>query len=904
MPFLRGLLAIVVSVFTALVAMPTAHAEEIESDYPVVMAVGDIACDPNSPGFNKGLGTTAGCRQQYVGDMVTAQNPDAFLALGDIQYHDGRMDALMQSYDKAFGTLKDRTYPVPGDHDYLTANGADYYKYFGDNANQQDKGTYAYRMGDWLILAINTINCSPYYPCGPGSQTERFIAGALAANPARCVMAYWHHPIWSAGEHGNFAPGVPVWNQLHEAGVDVVLTGNNHLYQRFRPLGPAQADGMQVLPPTLDPEGMVEFVVGTGGQDNHQATRLDRPEFIDTVAASGTDVVNGVFGALKMTLKPDSYDFSFIPAAGSTYTDSGSRGCRTKNLPTGAPPQVDTLSTARSGDGSVTVSWPAPQVPANTPPVTYKVQVAGTSRSCSTTGSSCRITGLTNGTACRFRVQASNTTAFTNGAYSAPMTAAKPPSRPSAPTVIPRPSAALLSWDAPADNGGMPVTSYTATASPGGATCTTTSRSCLIPDLKVGAKYTFTVKATSDAGTSASSYASTAVVIPATAPPAPPSITALRRAGDGSAGVTVAPSTLPGSVTSTIKVVAAPGGRSCTVTLPTQECIVTGLANGSTYTFTAKATGPDGTSASSATSEPLLVGRRPGRPQNAVATPLAGGDARITWDLPTWDGGLPVTGYRVTGASGTGCTTDGKTQCLITGLKPGAKYTWSVYAVNLAGTSDASPGTLPVVALPASAPDAPSIATAERAGDGRARIVLAPGRANGSEITTMTVKASPGTKGCSITPPATECTVIGLTNGSSYTFAATSTNALGTSPLSAASAPLQVGRAPGRPTELAVTARPGGTALATWKPPTYDGGLPVTGYTIYTTVGKLSCKTSGELQCVLQGLEAGKTYTVVATATNAAGTSVSSLTGPTVTGLPPEPSTTLAVTGAGGGYVQ
>ena len=241
MPFLRGLLAIVVSVFTALVAMPTAHAEEIESDYPVVMAVGDIACDPNSPGFNKGLGTTAGCRQQYVGDMVTAQNPDAFLALGDIQYHDGRMDALMQSYDKAFGTLKDRTYPVPGDHDYLTANGADYYKYFGDNANQQDKGTYAYRMGDWLILAINTINCSPYYPCGPGSQTERFIAGALAANPARCVMAYWHHPIWSAGEHGNFAPGVPVWNQLHEAGVDVVLTGNNHLYQRFRPLGPAQA---------------------------------------------------------------------------------------------------------------------------------------------------------------------------------------------------------------------------------------------------------------------------------------------------------------------------------------------------------------------------------------------------------------------------------------------------------------------------------------------------------------------------------------------------------------------------------------------------------------------------------------------------------------------------------------
>ena len=348
---LRGLVAAFAVLFGLLTAPSSASAVDQENN-PVVVVVGDIACDPKSPTFNNGVGTKAGCRQQAVGDVVKAANPDAFLAAGDIQYSDGRMEALMGSYDKAFGALKAKTYPVPGDHDYLTPQGADYYKYFGDVAHQEDKGTYAFRQGDWLVLAINTINCSPYYPCDEGSWTQRWIAGTLAANPAQCVMAYWHHPIWSAGEHGNFAPGVPVWNQLYDAGVDVVLTGNNHLYQRFHPLGRATADGLQVGAPQLDPNGMVEFVVGTGGVDNHQATKLENEQFKGAVAASGTDVVNGVFGALQMTLKPTSYDFEFLPAAGTAYSDSGSRGCRTKVAPSGTPPQVNTPTVVRGGDGN------------------------------------------------------------------------------------------------------------------------------------------------------------------------------------------------------------------------------------------------------------------------------------------------------------------------------------------------------------------------------------------------------------------------------------------------------------------------------------------------------------------------------------------------------------------------
>jgi len=889
----RGLLAAFAVLFGLLTAPSSASAVDQDNN-PVVVVVGDIACDPKSPTFNNGVGTKAGCRQQAVGDVVKAANPDAFLAAGDIQYSDGRMEALMGSYDKAFGALKAKTYPVPGDHDYLTPQGADYYKYFGEVAHQEDKGTYAFRQGDWLVLAINTINCSPYYPCDEGSWTQRWIAGTLAANPAQCVMAYWHHPIWSAGEHGNFAPGVPVWNQLYDAGVDVVLTGNNHLYQRFHPLGRATADGLQVGAPQLDPKGMVEFVVGTGGVDNHQATKLENEQFKGAVAASGTDVVNGVFGALQMTLKPTSYDFEFLPAAGTAYSDSGSRGCRTKTAPTGTPTQVNTPTVVRGGDGTATVSWPAQQVPAGTPEVSYKVTARGSTKTCTTTGTSCKVTGLTNGEKYAFRVVASNSKALTTGDYSAALQIGKAPSRPQVVTAMPRPAAALVSWEVPVDNGGLPVTGYTATAAPGGKSCTTTTRSCLIPGLTVGTKYTFSVKATNEAGTSSSSTASAAIVVPATAPPGPPSVTALRRAGDGSAGVTVLPSDLPGSVTTTIKVTADPSGRTCTATMPTTECVVTGLTNGTSYTFTAKATGPDGTSIASPVSAPLLVGRRPQRPVNAVAVALGGGDAQLTWDKPAWDGGLPIAGYRVSGASGKGCSATDRTSCLITGLAPGTKYTWSVVAVNDAGTSETSVGTPTITAIGATRPGMPGVAKAERAGDGRAKMTVIPGRDNGLAqriVVRADVLRPTGvwervpTRSCAITAPATDCTMEGLTNGLFYRFLAESSNTIGSTGLSAPGDPLQVGKNPGRPQGLTVVAQEGGRALATWLPPATDGGLPITAYTVNTTAGKLSCRTTGALQCTLTGLEVGRTYTVIASATNEAGSSVASLTGPTVTGI-------------------
>ena len=86
------------------------------------------------------------------------------------------------------------------------------------------------------------------------------------------------------------------------------------------------------------------------------------------------------------------------------------------------------------------------------------------------------------------------------------------PGAPTAVTAVPGDGTVSLSWTAPANTGGASILSYTGTASPGGATCTTTgATTCLVTGLKNGTGYTFTITATNIAGTSAASAASTKV---------------------------------------------------------------------------------------------------------------------------------------------------------------------------------------------------------------------------------------------------------------------------------------------------------------------------------------------------------------------------------------------------------
>jgi len=178
-------------------AAPTAWAAS-----PVVAAVGDIACDPANPSYNGGDGTATACRMKATSDLLVGGGWSAVLLLGDNQYEDGALARYQASYDPTWGRVKGLTYPAPGNHEYGTPGAAGYFAYFGAAAGDPARGYYSFDLGAWHLVVLNS-NCAAVSGCGPGSAQEQWLAADLAAHPGRCTLAYWHHPRFSSGQHGD-----------------------------------------------------------------------------------------------------------------------------------------------------------------------------------------------------------------------------------------------------------------------------------------------------------------------------------------------------------------------------------------------------------------------------------------------------------------------------------------------------------------------------------------------------------------------------------------------------------------------------------------------------------------------------------------------------------------------------
>jgi hypothetical protein len=263
---------------------------------PVLVGTGDIASCSRS-----GDSKTAALVEGIAGTVFTA---------GDNAYESGSPSEFQNCYDPTWGAFVGRTRPSPGNHDYGTAGAAGYFDYFGSNAGPGDDGYYAYDLGSWRIYSLNS-NCdrAGVGGCGKGSPQRAWLKADLAANPRTCVLAYWHHPLFSSGEHGNYPKMRPIWRALHAAGADVVISGHDHDYERFarqRPSGVAASNGIR------------EFVVGTGGAERRA---------FGSIKANSQVRNAGTFGVLKLTLHATAYEWEFVPVAGETFTDSGSTSC-------------------------------------------------------------------------------------------------------------------------------------------------------------------------------------------------------------------------------------------------------------------------------------------------------------------------------------------------------------------------------------------------------------------------------------------------------------------------------------------------------------------------------------------------------------------------------------------------
>jgi acid phosphatase type 7 len=308
-----------VSAPTASAAPPTAPPPP---DPLTLVAAGDIACRPEL------VETATACRQARTANLVESLVPDAVAVLGDNQYEHGELANFMAVFEPTWGRFRHITYPAVGNHEYEGDPERDeapgYFSYFGPVAGDPAKGYYRWGLGGWTLFVLNSgaINWTratggnPSLPddcwpvsCAAGSEQEQWLRTELEALPDdACVIAYWHHPRFSSGFGGANQPHPEtgaLFADLYQHGVELLLTGHSHNYERFEPVTP---DGIP------DPAGVTQFVVGTGGRNLHTDTG-PQPTISEVLR---TDA----FGVLELTLEPGAYTARFVGEGGVTVDQS------------------------------------------------------------------------------------------------------------------------------------------------------------------------------------------------------------------------------------------------------------------------------------------------------------------------------------------------------------------------------------------------------------------------------------------------------------------------------------------------------------------------------------------------------------------------------------------------------
>jgi acid phosphatase type 7 len=278
--------------------LPTAGAAD-----PILVGAGDIArC-----GRQESEETA-----QLLDQVVAGGSETVVFTAGDNAYETGTIEEYEQCYGPTWGRHKDRTRPVLGNHEYEVDNAAGYFQYYGAVGGDPQQGYYSYDLGSWHIVVLNTSDHCQAVACDPNSPQVQWLSADLAEHRAFCTLAIWHAPLFtSAQEEGSTRYIRPFWDVLYANGVDVVVNGHEHSYERFAPQMP---DGIHEAA-----YGIREFVVGTGGDSL-------RP-FVSSPAPNSETRSDTTHGVLRLTLHPATYDWEFIPAAGGEFRDAGTGEC-------------------------------------------------------------------------------------------------------------------------------------------------------------------------------------------------------------------------------------------------------------------------------------------------------------------------------------------------------------------------------------------------------------------------------------------------------------------------------------------------------------------------------------------------------------------------------------------------
>ena len=243
-----------------------------------------------------------------------AKVEDVVFTLGDNAYPSGDARDFALCFAPSWGDstkgIMKRIRPAPGNHEYLSDGAAPYSQYFGSRAGASKEGYYGYDVGAWHAIVLNSeIIVNPGFSAAERKAQEDWLRKELQGAQRLCTMAYWHHPRFSSGWHGSDVSLGSLWQILYDGGVDLVLNGHDHDYERFRPQTPfGVADSVK---------GITEYVAGTGGGVLRG--------FRDEPVANSAVRVQGHFGVLKLTLGKEEFRSAFLDVSGRVWDVAGGK---------------------------------------------------------------------------------------------------------------------------------------------------------------------------------------------------------------------------------------------------------------------------------------------------------------------------------------------------------------------------------------------------------------------------------------------------------------------------------------------------------------------------------------------------------------------------------------------------
>ncbi|MDH3499867.1 MAG: DNRLRE domain-containing protein, partial [Acidimicrobiia bacterium] len=308
----------------------------------------EVAFDVPAPGFRPALGTSppsgtpfviaavgdgaSGRRAaDQVVDVIRNMAPNMVLYLGDV-YERGSYTEFRNWYGtsgESWDQFSGITNPVVGNHERLTEASAGYFEYWNDPPLY-----YSLNVNGWTVIALDL------QATRPSEEQLAWLQDQLVSSN-ECTLVMQHHPVFSVGPHGDHQDADELWPLFAEAGVDLLLAGHEHNYQRWLPLG----SDMQP-----DEEGPLQIIVGTGGHGIRPTNGSDER------AATVFDAAPAAFGALRLELNQTGAVATYLDIGGETL-DWTARSCSDAAVDVTPPSQPREPSGFAPDGNRVELEW-------------------------------------------------------------------------------------------------------------------------------------------------------------------------------------------------------------------------------------------------------------------------------------------------------------------------------------------------------------------------------------------------------------------------------------------------------------------------------------------------------------------------------------------------------------------